>query len=86
MNKKGEQLSINVIVTAAIALIVLVLLVYLVYVNFIKIERGTDCVGSQRGVCASDCASLEGNYVVQTAYNGKEGGCQESEVCCVPVG
>jgi uncharacterized protein YoxC len=52
MQKKGVELSMNVIIIAAIALVVLVILVVLVLNQAGKVSPATECTGGQ---CLSSC-------------------------------
>lgn len=86
--KKGE-LSITVIVVAAIALLVLVVLAYLVIRAGGNVSKGTSC----NGIPGAQCRVIENNNPYQTCM-GITGGtyvpdkhqCPENQVCCVPVG
>jgi hypothetical protein len=53
MNKKAD-LSIQVIIVAAIALIVLVILVYLVVDNLGGLQKGVACTKAG-GICSDSC-------------------------------
>lgn len=86
--KKGE-LSITVIVVAAIALLVLVVLAYLVIRAGGNIGTGTSCSGIPGAKCVpiendnpySTCMSIQGGTYVPDKHQ-----CPENQVCCVPVG
>ena len=84
MNKKAQGLSMRTIVIAAISLLILVILIVLVVNHLKKIPPATSCEGIG-GVCADDCNSLEGTYGVDRGNSGTAGGCEEGELCCIPV-
>jgi len=81
MQKKGVELSMNVIIIAVIALVVLVILVVLVVRSGGQVVDGTQCAAGQ-GQCvsgseAADCGDQQ--YI-------PAGGCEEGSVCCLSVG
>lgn len=75
MNKKGAELSMNVIIIAAIGVLVLVILAVLVINAGAKAKTGTESCNVKGGVCKTDCGTagpLEGG-----TYN-----CAEGQYCC----
>ena len=77
MNKKGAELSMNVIIIAAIGLLVLVILAILVINSAGKTNTGIDCI-SKGGICKTDCGTMGANP------NG--GTCSTSgQTCCAVV-
>lgn len=79
MPRRGE-LSMEVIVVAAIAVLVLAILAFLI-VNWGKIfHDGTQCTQIGGAQCADSCEGL-GDYA-QVGYEG----CGEGQVCCLPIG
>ena len=74
MNKKGD-LSINIIVIAAIALLVLIVLAVLILRTGSGIDRGVSCE-NLGGNCKSDCSIEYGEFIDQS------GRCPIGEVCC----
>lgn len=75
--KKGQGISINVIIIAAIALLVLVILAVLLLRSGGQLV--VDC-GEAGGVCADSCGELDGLY---TPYKAD---CpDDTERCCVPI-
>jgi hypothetical protein len=72
LNKKGD-LSINIIIIAAISLLVLIILAVLVLRTGGKINTGTTCVG---GTCQDDCDTAAGYTVDPT------GSCTGGKICC----
>lgn len=77
-NRKGQGISINVIIIAAIALLVLVIL------SVLLIRSGGELVvecTDVNGQCADSCSEIDGLY---TKY--ATGQCaDEDQVCCVPI-
>ena len=84
MSKKAQGLSMNVIIIAAIALLVLIILAVLILRAGRGVTEGTGCEGVG-GRCEDDCADLDGLYVKNIPNSGRAGGCQEDEMCCVPL-
>jgi len=78
MNRKGQGISINVIIIAAIALLVLVILAVLL------IRSGgdlvVDCVDTQ-GTCADTCSDLGGDYIADRSKKCST----EGTICCIPL-
>jgi hypothetical protein len=82
--KKGQGLSMNVIIIAAIALLVLVILSVLVLRAGGGINEGTGCEKAAQGVCAYSCSDITqpGNWIRTPSHN-----CANSEmVCCIKLG
>ncbi len=81
MNKKAMELSMNVIVIAAIALLILAIMIYLVGGSFKNLEKGTACAQKQ-GRC------IEQSKISQSEETCKEIGenlCAEGYKCCAIV-
>lgn len=80
MNKRGVELSMNVIIIAAIALIVLVVLILLVTGAFGNVRDQVSCSG-KGGTCMSpqQCSQTDG--VVTEA----ECPSNQNVVCCLPA-
>lgn len=89
MDKRGVELSMNVIIIAAIALIVLVVLVLLVTGAFGDVRSGTGCTSLREGGCedvasGDSCATVTGN---ENAISAGQKDCGSSKTCCyVPLG
>ena len=85
--KKGQGLSMNVIIIAAISLLVLVIISFLVIKTGNQVTDGTGCEGIQ-GVCVGsnfdNCADYA--YTYGGTYIAKDASCGEDEFCCVKVG
>ncbi len=81
--KKGESISMSVIIIAAIALLVLVVLAVLVLRSGTSVAGGTGCQGVG-GTCSgeSSCGELATRDITK---GGKLGGCADGEICCVPL-
>jgi hypothetical protein len=80
--KKGVELSMNVIVIAAIVLIILVLLVMFVTGAFNRVKDGTGCAGLG-GSCTpmiegESCADMHG-----AGYTSLASDCPNEETCCI---
>jgi hypothetical protein len=85
--KKGESISMSVIIIAAIALLVLVVLAVLVLRTGGGLQSGTGCEGVG-GRCSEDQGGFSpcGDGASQSIANrGKLGGCTAEQICCVPV-
>ncbi|MFC1648983.1 hypothetical protein ACFL1B_06040 [Nanoarchaeota archaeon] len=89
-HKKGQGLSMNVIIIAAIALLILVILSVLI----IRAMKNTDeSTGRCYAIDMADCEQdVEGdgcddsNYFHDRSRDGEAGGCDEDEICCSPLG
>ena len=87
MKKHGVELSMNVIIIAAIALIILVLLVLLVTGKFQDLVRGTGCKDRFDGTCEK----LADQSCTQALGEGYQSAgrtnCAADETCCYkPLG
>ncbi|MBU1604172.1 MAG: hypothetical protein KJ583_02540 [Nanoarchaeota archaeon] len=83
-NKKGQGISINVIIIAAIALLVLVILSVLLIRSGGNVVTGTSCAGVG-GTCSSSCSDLsEGTKIYSPHPTAK---CTDSnDKCCIILG
>jgi len=92
MNKKGAELSINIIIIAVIALLVLSVVIFIFYDQIRKVAQGftetreqTDIcrvglLGDQKCIKANDCSGLGAGWKKSTAK------CEaEDEICCEKV-
>jgi hypothetical protein len=85
--KKGQGLSMNVIIIAAISLLVLVIISVLVLRAGNNVNENTGCTGVN-GVCidssmsCGDYGQLQGkSYMYDPAH-----GCGvETQICCIPI-
>ncbi len=81
MQKKGSDMSMNVIIVAAIALLILVILTVLILRSGANVKEGTGCQGVG-GSCMQEC---EDGTISHLTQGGTKGGCAEDERCCVPL-
>ncbi|MFH1174713.1 MAG: hypothetical protein V1725_06260 [archaeon] len=79
--KKGVELSMNVIIIAAIALVVLVILVVLV-LNSAGPVADTNKCGAGQGMCIGEGDECGDGYIVQPLSNCPTA----TPKCCVPFG
>lgn len=86
MNKKGIELSVNVIIIAAISLIVLVLLAYLVLNAGQGVAKGTTCeqLGGSCVFSDESCGDYAKYDVTKTCAKAPEGEAQRTK-CCIQV-
>ncbi len=82
MERRGVELSMNVIIIAAIALIVLVVLVLLVTNTAKQVRDGTGCKAKPAGQCVplydgETCADA-----VSDGFISIPSDCAEGETCC----
>ncbi len=81
-NKKGVEMSMNVIIIAAIAILIMVILIMFVFNTGTSIDQSKDCVSSFQGQCTSD-TMCGGDYPVPYPA----GTCPtEGDHCCVALG
>mgnify|MGYP000687021415 CR=1 FL=1 len=80
MKKKGVEMSMNVIIIAAIGLLILLILAFLV-VNYVgKTNEGLkSCSVAYGGICKTDCGDLGPATTEQTD-------CDTGQKCCKVVG
>jgi len=80
--KKGESISMNLIIIAAIALLVLVVLAVMIMKSGNSLGRAGACEGAG-GACKESCNP---DYESRDfSKGGKFGGCQEEQSCCIPL-
>ncbi len=82
MDRRGVELSMNVIIIAAIALIVLVVLVLLVTNASSTVRQGTGCEAKPGGTCEllygdESCADVVGDGYISVPSD-----CAAEETCC----
>lgn len=81
MRKKGVELSMNVIIIAAIGLLILLILAFLVVNNAAKVnEKLKSCSIEFGGVCKTDCGDLG------PATNEKTDCDKDQKICCKVLG
>ena len=86
--KKGQGMSINVIIIAVLALLVLVVLAFIFTGKIGKFSATTaDCTKIAGGKCEVDCSYLGSNYVQDSSRVclDNNGDVDTSEVCCVGI-
>lgn len=86
--KKGQGLSMNVIIIAAISLLVLVIISVLVLRAGGNVNKSTGCEGVN-GVCITDTLKCSdyGQSTGQTLIRDPAHGCGiEGQQCCIPLG
>ncbi|MGM5480995.1 MAG: DUF948 domain-containing protein [Nanobdellota archaeon] len=85
MNRKGSELSMNVIIIAAIALLVLVILAVMLLQKGGDIQEGTSCTGLG-GECCSSCgnACVVGGQKYSVPH--PTGECPSGQQCCLKLG
>ena len=85
MKNKGQNLSMNVIIIAAIAMLVLVILAVLVLRSGGKVNDANECEGPvYNGICTMKIPgqpSCSDGYIVNAAASG----CDEGQVCCIRI-
>ncbi|MFP4118438.1 MAG: DUF948 domain-containing protein [Candidatus Woesearchaeota archaeon] len=87
MNKKGSELSMNVIIIAAIALLVLVILAVMLLQKGGDLKEGTSCE-SLGGKCCYSCGeSCSENGVTYSIHNTPaDSSCSGDQICCLRLG
>ena len=82
MRKKGD-LSMNMIIVAAISLLVLAIIAYLIFGASDNVTKGTGCEGvggdCQSGVC-------DDQYPIHNAALDKSCESQGKDICCMRIG
>ena len=92
MNKKGQGLSMNVIIIAAISLLVLVIISVLVLRSANRINEGTGCTGSSgycidiEDACNAENVEAVGGPAGMTWIHDRTNGCGDDNLkCCIPL-
>jgi hypothetical protein len=80
MNKRGQGISMNVIIIAAIALLVLVVLSVVFMGRMGTFSSGSADCNNQGGVCAEVCGTGDAAGH-PTTYNAAE--CPDTKICCI---
>jgi len=83
--KKGE-LSINIIIVAAIALLILVIIAVLLFRSGGDINQGTQTCEGIGGQCMGSCADLATGDGTVWAPNPSKACTNEGDICCMPLG
>ena len=81
--KKGE-LSINIIIVAAIALLILVIIAVLLFRSAGDVNEGTQTCQGIGGQCEGSCSDIgdDGTWISNPAKACPN----EDDVCCIPIG
>jgi len=79
-NRKGTELSMNVVIIAAIAILVLVILAMFLFRSSNRMGEGTSCDG-MGGSCEPVCG---GEYPLPMI--GMDDSCGMGAHCCLPLG
>ena len=81
--KKGD-LSINMIIVAAIALIILVIIAVLIFGMGNDINTGTSCTGAVNGICIpnTDSCSDQGDGTI-SYMRDMTSSCPKEQICCI---
>jgi hypothetical protein len=83
-HKKGDGLSLNVIVMAVIAVLVLAVLSFIFINNIQQTDQGLkSCASNQCVTSASQCG---GEYPIPVPQACNDGGGSEGNYCCVKLG
>lgn len=83
--RKGQGLSMNVIIIAAIALLVLVILSVLVLRSGREVTEAKQCSAIEGAECTYESDPCPSGYFRHSPMDGQAGGCAEDEKCCVPL-
>jgi hypothetical protein len=78
-NKKGVELSMNLIIIAAIALLVLIIISILVLKGGSNVNQGTGCEAKGGSCSTGDTCADPAKPVFLPG-----GGCKTGERCCIP--
>ena len=76
MEKRGVELSLNLIILLVLGLIVLGIVIYIVVDNMNKGNDDISACEAKGGQCKSQCDAGETGSAFFT------GGCHEGEICC----
>ncbi|PIN79540.1 hypothetical protein COV16_03605 [Candidatus Woesearchaeota archaeon CG10_big_fil_rev_8_21_14_0_10_34_8] len=83
MKKKGQGLSVNVIIVAVLALLVLVVIAFIFTGKLGKFSTATaDCEAIAGNVCDYSC---DQGYVKDSTRGCYEDNELTNQVCCIPV-
>jgi hypothetical protein len=79
--KRGAEMSINVVIIAAICLLVLVILAVLLIKSGGKIDTATSCRALAGAQCSDDCSSLGEGYAQDLTRKCDAAG----QKCCIQI-
>lgn len=84
-NKKGTELSMNVIIIAAIAILVLVILAVFVFRTGNQVDKGTGCESLGGKCMPAPCGSTNPTYKIHNV--ALDGTCSvDVYQCCMSLG
>lgn len=83
-NRRGTELSMNVIIIAAIAVLVLVILAMFVFRSADRTDKGTGCTGLGGSCDFTATQKCSGAYPIPgIAFDSS---CGTGKKCCLPLG
>ena len=82
--KKGD-LSINIIIVAAIALLILVIISVLIFRSGTNIRVNTESCSAVKGICDVDCSAVADNYGGVWVSNPTRSCPTQGEICCTKI-
>ena len=86
MSKKGDM-SMAVVIGAAIALLILVLLSVMLFNTFRNAQSGTSCYGvNDMALCVNEGESCSENNDGGLIYTAYAADCGADMKCCIPIG
>lgn len=89
MNKKGVELSMNVIIIAAIGLLVLLVLTFIFLGRVGTFGEKSGSCDIQGGMCAVKCGNAdygtENNAKMNPLLTCPDSTAGEKQVCCLPI-
>ena len=81
--KKGQGLSLNVVVIAALAMLVLVILTVIVIQGGGRVQESLRCEAQPGGQCMQTCGPTQ---VRSTQYTCPADALGNAQQCCLPLG
>jgi hypothetical protein len=89
MNKKGSELSMNVIIIAAIGLLVLLVLSFIFLGRVGTFGEKSGSCDIQGGICAVKCGNAdygtENNKLANNNLNCPDNNAGDKQICCLPI-
>ena len=83
-NKKGDGLSLNVIVMAVIAVLVLAVLSFIFINNIQQTDKGLRSCASNE--CVTSASQCSGEFPIPVPQACQTGGGSTGNFCCVAIG
>ena len=81
-DKKGVELTLNMIIVIVLGLIIVAVGVYLIINSGTSVNNATDC-GQNSGKCVGPTESCDADYATNFAY--KCIGADKGKKCCIPM-